>query len=163
VPFAANGNTDGIIRLAGQRSSEKLGQPFVIPYIGGASGTIAATTVARAPAVGYTLLMAATSQVAMAGEKRALQVPDAPTAAKTGIRGTSALFGKGLMAPTNTPKPLIVRIAGEIALPAKDPTFVERLSSFGVDPLGNTPEQFAALIPSALKLWADAVAIAGIT
>jgi tripartite-type tricarboxylate transporter receptor subunit TctC len=67
------------------------------------------------------------------------------------------------MVPSNTPRPIIERIAGEIAFAAKDPTFVERLSSVGVDPLGNTPEQFAALIASDLKLWADAVAIASIT
>lgn len=67
------------------------------------------------------------------------------------------------MAPANTPKPIIDRIAGEVALGAKDPTFVEGLSRFGVDPLENTPDQFAALIASDLKLWADAVAIAGNT
>jgi tripartite-type tricarboxylate transporter receptor subunit TctC len=82
VPFAAGGNTDGITRLAGQRPSEKLGQPFVLHNIGGTGGTIAGTTVSRARADGYTR---------------------------------------------------------------------------------NTPEQFAALIGSALKLWVDAAAIAGIT
>jgi tripartite-type tricarboxylate transporter receptor subunit TctC len=101
--------------------------------------------------------------LAVSGETRARQVPDMPTVAETGYPGYKALSWNGLVAPANTPKPIIDQIAGEIALAAKDPTFVERLSSFGVDPLGNTPEQFAALIASDLKLWADAVAIAGIT
>jgi tripartite-type tricarboxylate transporter receptor subunit TctC len=56
VGFAAGGTTDIISRLIGQWLSERLGQQFVIENRPGASSNLAAETVARAPADGYTLL-----------------------------------------------------------------------------------------------------------
>src|ERR1700751_5721895 len=50
VPFAPGGWTEGIARLLGRQLSENLGQPFIMENMGGAAGTIAAGTVARAPA-----------------------------------------------------------------------------------------------------------------
>lgn len=63
VPFPAGGLTDAIARLIGQRLGENLGQPFVLENMGGAAGAIAARTVARASADGYTLLMASLPQI----------------------------------------------------------------------------------------------------
>jgi len=65
VPFAAGGNTDGIARLISQHLSEVFGQTFVVENHGGAGGVIAAELVARAPADGYTLLIAAPAQMAI--------------------------------------------------------------------------------------------------
>jgi tripartite-type tricarboxylate transporter receptor subunit TctC len=45
---------------------------------------------------------------------------------------------------------------------ANDAKFAERLAAFGVDPLGNTPEAFAAMIAADIALWGEAVKIAGI-
>src|SRR6266496_2173255 len=58
VPFAAAGAFDIMARLIGQWLSERLGQPFVIDNRPGAGGNIAAEAVVRAPADGYTLLLA---------------------------------------------------------------------------------------------------------
>lgn len=63
VPFPAGGLTDGIARLIGRRLSERLGQPFVMENMGGASGAIAARTVVRAPSDGYTLFIASLTQI----------------------------------------------------------------------------------------------------
>ena len=57
VPFPPGGNTDGIARIVAQRFSEVFGQQFVVENRPGAAGAIAAESVARAPADGYTLLM----------------------------------------------------------------------------------------------------------
>ena len=57
VPFAAGSNVDGNARQIAPKLSEFLGQQVVIDNRGGASGTIGATLVARAPADGYTILM----------------------------------------------------------------------------------------------------------
>ena len=59
VGFAAGGGIDTTARIAAQRMSESLGQPFVVDNRPGASGTIAAAQVAKAPPDGYTLLMTA--------------------------------------------------------------------------------------------------------
>src|SRR5256886_9905280 len=61
VPFAPAGTTDIAARLMGQWLSERLGQQFVIENRPGASTTIGTEVVVRAPADGYTLLLAATA------------------------------------------------------------------------------------------------------
>jgi tripartite-type tricarboxylate transporter receptor subunit TctC len=58
VGFAAGGPTDILARLIGQWLSERLGQPFVIEDRAGAATNIATAAVAHAPADGYTLLAA---------------------------------------------------------------------------------------------------------
>jgi tripartite-type tricarboxylate transporter receptor subunit TctC len=65
VPYAAGGGIDGIARMLAQRLTEKLGQPFVVENRLGAGGVIASTFVARAPADGYTLLLASDAQFAI--------------------------------------------------------------------------------------------------
>jgi tripartite-type tricarboxylate transporter receptor subunit TctC len=58
VPFAPAGDTDLVARLIGQWLSERLGQPFVIENRPGAGTNIGTEAVVRAPADGYTLLLA---------------------------------------------------------------------------------------------------------
>jgi tripartite-type tricarboxylate transporter receptor subunit TctC len=58
VPFAPAGDTDLIARLIGQWLSERLGQPFIIENRPGAGTNIGTEAVVRAPADGYTLLLA---------------------------------------------------------------------------------------------------------
>ncbi|TDF62720.1 tripartite tricarboxylate transporter substrate binding protein [Cupriavidus sp. L7L] len=58
VPFPAGGSTDTIARMLTAPLNEKLGQPFVVDNKPGATGAIGATFVKRAPADGYTMLVA---------------------------------------------------------------------------------------------------------
>ncbi|MBV8619557.1 MAG: tripartite tricarboxylate transporter substrate binding protein [Curvibacter sp.] len=60
VPFPPGGPTDTASRILGQRLTERLKQPVVVENRAGASGSIAATFVAKSPADGYTLMMLAT-------------------------------------------------------------------------------------------------------
>jgi tripartite-type tricarboxylate transporter receptor subunit TctC len=100
--------------------------------------------------------------LAMSGLKRAAQVPDVPTVDEAGYKGYNVITWNGLMAPAQTPKPIIDRIAAEVARAVKDPAFAERLTKFGVDPLGNSPEEFAKLIQQEIPVWIEAVEIAGV-
>ena len=65
VPFSAGGAVDAVGRLMAQKLSDRLGKPVVVDNKPGASGNIGAQGVARAPADGYTLLMAAVTNYAI--------------------------------------------------------------------------------------------------
>ncbi len=285
VSFAAGGNSDIVARLIGQRLSEAFAQQFVIENRPGASGAIAAETVARAPADGHTLLMGnvpvicitpALGKVAydpvkdfvpisavgtnplvlvahpsvpvanieefvahvrarprqltyvssglgsivhlamglflkraelemtpvsykggaspltdvvaghvktyfsnlsvvmphvnsgglrmlgVTAERRLAPIPEVPTFIESGYPAFRVRTWNGLMAPAGTPAAIIDRMAQEVARAVKDPKFIERLAADGFDPLGNRPDQFAAMIAEDMSFWADAVRLAGI-
>jgi tripartite-type tricarboxylate transporter receptor subunit TctC len=61
VPFPAGSATDTITRVLAQSVSQSIGQALVVENKAGADGAIAAAEVAKAPADGYTLLMATNS------------------------------------------------------------------------------------------------------
>jgi tripartite-type tricarboxylate transporter receptor subunit TctC len=63
VPFAPAGPTDVMARLIAQKLSEALGQQFFVENHAGAGGNIGTMLVAKAPADGYTILVASSSYV----------------------------------------------------------------------------------------------------
>ncbi|MFS8974056.1 tripartite tricarboxylate transporter substrate binding protein [Cupriavidus necator] len=63
VPYPAGGGTDTVARLIGQRLAESLGQPVVVENKPGASGMLGNDMVAKAPADGYTILLAITALI----------------------------------------------------------------------------------------------------
>jgi tripartite-type tricarboxylate transporter receptor subunit TctC len=65
APYAAGGGADLIARLMAQKLTERLGQSFVVENRLGAGGVIAASSVAKATPDGYTLLVAASTQLAI--------------------------------------------------------------------------------------------------
>jgi tripartite-type tricarboxylate transporter receptor subunit TctC len=100
--------------------------------------------------------------LAVANDRRSPQIATVPTFAEAGIPGIVILAWNGLMAPAGTPRPIIDQIASEVARAVRDPAIADRLVSNGVDPVGNTPEEFAALIAADISLWAEAVKSAGL-
>jgi len=65
APNAPGGITDGVARIVAQHLSEAFGQQFFVENRAGASGAIGAESAARAPADGYTLLMATLPVIAI--------------------------------------------------------------------------------------------------
>ena len=100
--------------------------------------------------------------LAVSGAGRAAQIPDVPTVGESGYPGYNVVTWNGLMAPAGTPRPIVDRIAAEMARAVKDPKVAERLTAFGVDPLGNNPAEFAALIAAEIPVWIEAVNLAGV-
>ena len=285
VPFPAGGNSDAVARIIAQRLGEAFGQQFVVESRPGAGGALAAESVARSPADGYTLFMATLGQIAVipkisktsydpvrdlvpisnigtnpfvlvvntsvpatnvrefvdyarsrpdkltyvsagagsmvhlsmamflhragidmipvsykggaapltdviaghvssffpnlsiglpqaqtgavrllavSSERRSAQLPDVPTFIESGFPGFHILTWNGLMAPAGTPQDIVDRLAKEVGKAVKDPAIAERLVHNGIDPLGNSPEEFAAMIARDMALWADAIKAAGV-
>jgi tripartite-type tricarboxylate transporter receptor subunit TctC len=100
--------------------------------------------------------------LAVSSAQRAPQIPNVPTVAESGFPGFNVLTWNGLVAPAGTPKPIVDLLAREVAAAVKDPKFVERLETYGVDPVGNTPEEFAKVIETDAALWSDAVKMTGL-
>jgi tripartite-type tricarboxylate transporter receptor subunit TctC len=100
--------------------------------------------------------------LAVANERRSPLIPTVPTFAEAGFPGIVILTWNGLMAPAGTPRAIIDQIAGEVARAVKDPVIAQRLAGGGVDPVGNTPEAFAAMIAADIALWEEAIKIAGV-
>jgi len=72
VPFSPGGAVDGPMRLLAQEMSKKLGQQVVVENKPGAGATIGSELVAKAPADGYTLLLASQTNAISASLYRAL-------------------------------------------------------------------------------------------
>lgn len=100
--------------------------------------------------------------LAVSSERRSAQAPDVPTIAESGFPGFKTTSWWGLMAPAGTPKSIVERIAAEVGMATKDPKIVKYLTAVGVDPVGNSPAEFSAMISADIELWAGAVKIAGL-
>ena len=66
VPYAPGGSNDFIARTLSDELGKRLGQPVLVENTAGAAGTIGAAKTVRAPADGYTLLLASGSEISIA-------------------------------------------------------------------------------------------------
>jgi tripartite-type tricarboxylate transporter receptor subunit TctC len=100
--------------------------------------------------------------LAISSENRSALAADVPTVIESGYPNFNVLTWNGLMAPAGTPADIIDRMAKELAAAVKDPKFAAQLVNYGVDPLGDTPAEYAAMLAKDIPLWAEAVDIAGV-
>ena len=68
----------------------------------------------------------------------------------------------GLMAPAHTPKPVIDRLAAELAAAEKEPAVLEHMANQGIDPAGQGPAHFTETIKTDVALWTEAIKAAGV-
>ena len=100
--------------------------------------------------------------IAVTGAKRSAGSPDIPTVAESGVPGYNVTAWYGVSAPAKTPPAIVDRLNSEIVRALKSPDLRERLVSQGVDPVGNTPEQYTAFMQSEITKWAKVIAAAKI-
>jgi tripartite-type tricarboxylate transporter receptor subunit TctC len=285
VPFGAGGNSDIVARLIAARFGDVFGQQFIVENRPGAAGVIGAEFVARAPADGYTLLIATQPQIAIVptmsrtsydpvkdlvpisnigtnpfvlviqpglpvstlaefldyarghpgkltyavtgfasvnhltmmllakhagvdmvpvvykggpaaltdvvggrvdaylpapsvvtphadgkdlrllavtGERRMPQLAKIPTLVESGFPDLKIVLWTGLFAPAGTPRAIVERMSRETARVVREPGLAKRLADDGVDPLGNTPDEFAASIAQDIVFWREAIRTTGI-
>jgi tripartite-type tricarboxylate transporter receptor subunit TctC len=93
--------------------------------------------------------------------KRASGAPDIPTIAEAGVPGYEATQWFGVLAPAGTPREIVTRLHDVIARLLKTPEMTERLLADGADPVGSTPDEFAAYIRAETAKWAKVVKASG--
>ena len=78
--------------------------------------------------------------------KRSGVAPDVPTIAESGVAGYDLGSWQGVFAPAGTPRDIVARLNTEIVRALRSPDVQKRLTDLGCEIVGNTPEEFAALI-----------------
>ncbi len=88
--------------------------------------------------------------------------PKLPTANESGLPGFNISSWYGILAPAATPKAIVAALNEALAQIVKSPAASKRLLELGVDPVANTPEQFATLIRADSVKWAKVAKAANI-
>ena len=125
--------------LGGQISVMFDNMPSAIPHVkGGKLRALAVTTAKRSPAL-----------------------PDVPTIAEAGVPGYEATSWFGLLAPAETPAPIVAKLNASILKALADPEVKKKLAEQGAEPYGEKPEQFAAFIQAETTKWGKVVKDSG--
>jgi tripartite-type tricarboxylate transporter receptor subunit TctC len=92
--------------------------------------------------------------------KRAKALPDVPAIAET-LPGFDIQAWYGFMAPAGTPREIVKKIHDDSVAIIRRADFLERLDRDGIEPVANTPEQFAAQIKADIAKMGKIVQAAG--
>ena len=139
-----------------------------VPYKGG--GPMLIDLMGGQIPVGFDNLPSSINHI-RAGKIRALAVttakrwpgaPEIPTMAEAGVPGYEATAWFGLLAPANTPKPIVELLQQHVAAILRQPEVEKLLLEQGAEAVGNTPDEFAKLIAAELQKWAKVVATTGV-
>ncbi len=91
--------------------------------------------------------------LAVANATRLPQLPDVPTFAELGYKNVEAAALVGMVVPAATPPEVIAALNKQVVAAINDPAVHKRLEDFGVEPVGNTPAQFAELLRTEAVRW----------
>ncbi len=82
--------------------------------------------------------------LAVTGLHRTAAFPDIPTVAESGFPGFDVVTWHGVLAPPGTPREIVIRLHDELARILAMEDMRAQLANLGMEPLGGTPEEFAA-------------------
>ena len=94
--------------------------------------------------------------------KRAGGASDIPTIAEAGVPGYEAVQWFGVLAPAGTPREIIARLHKEVVRTVQTPDVRQKLVNDGADPVGSSPQEFAAFLRSETTKWAKVAKDIGI-
>jgi tripartite-type tricarboxylate transporter receptor subunit TctC len=94
--------------------------------------------------------------IGVTGLKRSPVLPDVPTIAET-LPGYENITWHSVVVPARTPKPIVAKLSKELMRIIRLPDVRERFSSVGLDAVGSTPEELAALIKKETVMYAKLV------
>jgi len=140
-----------------------------VPYKGSApaiSDTIAGQTQFMFPSL-FTALPHVTSgklrALAVAGPKRAAELPDIPTLKEQGVEGVDVTQWYAIFAPAKTPRAIVEKLNKAINEVLRDKDTVKRIEEHGAAVETGSPEQLATLLKGELVKWTRVVQAAKLT
>ncbi|MGE5791302.1 MAG: tripartite tricarboxylate transporter substrate binding protein [Bacteroidota bacterium] len=163
----ATPGTGTAMHLAGELLKSQAGIDIVhVPYKGGAPAypdVIAGRVALQIDPMSASMPNIKAGKVkllAITSPQRAPTVPEVPTVAET-LPGFSVMSISGVVVPSATPREVVRKASADInrALAASD--LVERMAQQGMEPSGNTPEQFDAFIRAEIEKWSKVVKSSG--
>ena len=100
--------------------------------------------------------------LAVTSPERSPLLPDLPTLREAGIAGVEADAWVGLIAPAGTPAATLAKIHRDVVAVLAEAAVVDKLTPQFMAPVGNTPDQFRAVLKQEHDRWAPIIEAAGI-
>ena len=100
--------------------------------------------------------------LAVTSARRWSSVPELPTMIEEGFAGFDSTAWFGLMAPAGTPTEIVAKLRAETVRALARPEIRKRFDDIGMEVIGNTPAEFAAVIAAETPQWAKVIKNAGI-
>ena len=101
--------------------------------------------------------------LANAGAKRPSALPNLPTVAEQGLPGFDASSWVGLVAPAQTPAPVVARLADEVQKVLKSPDMIAKIHELGSEPGTAFRNDFAAFMKAETAKWGEVIRVSGAT
>ena len=163
------GSSAAPFQLSSELFNQKTGAKFAhIPYKSSGESVNAVIagqvtfTIADPPPVVGQLKAGRIRALAVTSAARHPSWPDLPTMAEAGAPGIEVTLWTGFHAPAKTPPAIVKKLREEIARVVRLPDIVERLAAMGIDPAGNTSEEFRRIIAADIAKWTAVAKAAGI-
>ena len=132
--------------------------PAIQDVMGGQVPMMFDTTVVAAPHIKAGSVRA----LAVTSAKRVRGMENIPTLAEAGVPGYQLVSWQGIFAPAGTPKEIVQRLNMELVKIIGMPDVRERLDMLGVEPVANTPDEFATFQRAEITKWAKVIKDANI-
>ena len=94
--------------------------------------------------------------------QRSVAIPQLPTLAEAGVKGYRTTTWYGLLAPANTPAPIVSRLSGEMRKLLESGDVKNRILADGAEPVGGTPNQFQEHLASEMARAREIIQRAGL-
>ncbi len=95
--------------------------------------------------------------LAITSQKRSPSIPEAPTMIEAGVNGFEITAWFGFMAPAGVPPAIIQKISSDVARLVASPEVQARMLGDASEPVGGTPDEYAAFIKTEIIKWAAVV------
>jgi tripartite-type tricarboxylate transporter receptor subunit TctC len=136
----------------------KGGGPALTDLIAGRVHVMLDTAASAMPHVRGGKLLA----LSLSAPKRSAEYPDLPTFAEAGLPQYDTNAWYSMHAPAGTPNDIVRRLNTELVAILKDPDILARFKQLSTEPIGNSPEEFAAFVKGELEKYARIIKAAGI-